>query len=143
MAFEATGILHHKGDVQINGKYESCEFVLLIADNPQYPQYVSFKIGNSVDAEGNAKKVNLMQKFQPGAKVKVNFNLRGRAWNSPQGETKYFNTLEVWSIFADNGDNSQPQGEHYQPQPQPQVAATQMSAAADIGGMEDSDDLPF
>jgi single-stranded DNA-binding protein len=70
--------------------------------------------------------------------------LRGRQWTNPQGETKYFNTLEVWSIFSENGNNTQNEG-YSQPQPQPQVPATAnaMSAAADIDGMDDSDDLPF
>jgi hypothetical protein len=30
--------------------------------------------------------------------VEVNYNLRGREWNSPEGVTKYFNTVEAWSI---------------------------------------------
>ena len=31
-------------------------------------------------------------------RVRVEFQLRGREWQSPQGETKYFNSLDVWSI---------------------------------------------
>ena len=30
--------------------------------------------------------------------IEVSFNIRGREWTSPQGEVKYFNTLEAWRI---------------------------------------------
>ena len=33
-----------------------------------------------------------------GQNVKVYINIRGREWTSPQGEIKYFNTIEGWKI---------------------------------------------
>jgi hypothetical protein len=30
----------------------------------------------------------------------VSFNLKGREWVSPKGETKYFNTLQAFKIEA-------------------------------------------
>jgi hypothetical protein len=33
-----------------------------------------------------------------GQEVDVHLNIRGRSWQNPQGETKYFNTLEAWKI---------------------------------------------
>jgi hypothetical protein len=30
--------------------------------------------------------------------VRVEFSLRGREWKSPRGETKYFNSLDVWTL---------------------------------------------
>ena len=30
--------------------------------------------------------------------MEVSFNLRGREWTSPQGEVKYFNSLDAWRI---------------------------------------------
>lgn len=33
-----------------------------------------------------------------GDEVRVEFSLRGREWRSPKGETKYFNSLDVWRI---------------------------------------------
>jgi hypothetical protein len=33
-----------------------------------------------------------------GDEVKVEFSVRGREWRSPQGETKYFVTLDVWKV---------------------------------------------
>ncbi len=33
-----------------------------------------------------------------GDEVRVEFSLRGREWKSPQGELKYFNSLDVWTL---------------------------------------------
>jgi hypothetical protein len=33
-----------------------------------------------------------------GEQIEVSFNLRGREWTSPQGEVKYFNSLDAWRI---------------------------------------------
>ena len=48
-----------------------------------------------------------------GDEVKVEFSLRGREWKSPQGETRYFNSLDVWTLEklsagADAGDMPPP-----------------------------------
>ena len=44
-----------------------------------------------------------------GQEVKVEFNLRGRKWVNPDGESKYFNTLQAWRIgsvgMVDNFDD--------------------------------------
>ena len=39
-----------------------------------------------------------MNIFKAGDKIVLAYNLRGREWVNPQGETKYFNTLEVWKM---------------------------------------------
>ena len=39
----------------------------------------------------------MLDQYNIGDELKVQFNLRGREWNGPQG-IKYFNTLEVWRI---------------------------------------------
>jgi len=38
----------------------------------------------------------------------VSFNLRGREWTSPQGEVKYFNTLDAWRIEKVEAVNMSP-----------------------------------
>lgn len=43
-------------------------------------------------------KCSLLDNIYAGTKVNVSYNLKGREWNSPQGETKYFNTIEAWKI---------------------------------------------
>jgi len=36
----------------------------------------------------------------------VTFNLRGREWRNPQGEVKYFNSLDVWKLEAARANES-------------------------------------
>ncbi len=33
--------------------------------------------------------------------MRVDFSLRGREWTSKQGEVKYFNSLDVWTVEAE------------------------------------------
>jgi hypothetical protein len=55
--------------------------------------------------------------------VEVNYNLRGREWKSPEGVTKYFNTVEAWSISLSSNANVE-----------------QLKKTFDL---ENNDDLPF
>jgi len=93
---DITGILKVKNEAQqVSEKFKKREFVL--TDNSsQYPQHVSFQLTQD--------KCNLIDSYNVGAEIKVHFNLRGREWTSPQGEIKYFNTLEAWRI--EGGANS-------------------------------------
>ena len=72
----------------ISDKFSKREFVIETQD--QYPQLVMF--------QATQEKCNLLDGIGVGSKLEVSFNLRGREWNSPAGETKYFNTLEAWKI---------------------------------------------
>jgi hypothetical protein len=36
--------------------------------------------------------------FSAGDEVRVEFSLRGREWKSPSGDTKFFNSLDVWTL---------------------------------------------
>jgi len=85
------GKLHAKMDVvQASESFRRRAFVVEYIENPLYPQLVSFELVQDRVAE--------IDKFQIGEKIEVTFNLRGREWTSPQGEKKYFNTLEAWRI---------------------------------------------
>ena len=70
--------------------FQKREFVLEVTDNPQYPQLVKFELSQD--------KCSLIDGFQPGEPIDVKFNLRGREWTNPKGETVYFNTLSPWAI---------------------------------------------
>lgn len=91
MGLEATGTLHAIFDTkQVTERFKKREFVVQMADNPEYPQYVLFQLtGNRCDA---------IDGFQKGDEVRVEFSLRGREWTSPKNEIRYFNSLDVWSI---------------------------------------------
>lgn len=63
---------------------------LVVVTNEQYPQNIMI--------EFTQDKVNLLDTFQIGDYVKIAINLRGREWTNPQGEVKYFNTIQGWKI---------------------------------------------
>ena len=92
MGMETTGRIHALMDVKEVGKnnFRIREFVLEVADNPRYPQYVLFQMTGD-RSEG-------LDGYSVGDEVKVEFSLRGREWQSPKGETRYFNSLDVWTI---------------------------------------------
>jgi hypothetical protein len=87
---EITGLLRIKKDTeQVSDKFKKREFV--ITDNSsQYPQHISFQLTQD--------KCELISQYPVGSEIKVHFNLRGREWVNPQGEPKYFNSLEAWRI---------------------------------------------
>lgn len=129
---DVTGKLHVKFDtVAVSDKFTKRDFVVMIADNPQYPQYVSFQFTQD--------KCALLDLVESGMDVTVSFNLRGRAWTSPQGETKYFNTLEAWRILpvtAAAPVNHAPTV--------PPVTHTGNTPVVNIENLDDSgNDLPF
>ena len=80
----------------------------------------------------------MLDQFGDGDEIRVQFNLRGREWNGPQG-IRYFNTLEAWRIER-TGSASAPAPAASQ--------STQSSSSADSGPVftansTDNDDLPF
>jgi len=75
----------------VSDKFSKREFVL--TTNDMYPQDILFQLTQD--------KCTLLDMFKVGDKVEVSFNLRGREWINPQGEAKYFNSLEAWKIFKD------------------------------------------
>ena len=70
---------------------------IVVSTDEQYVQHILI--------EFNQDKCDLLDKFKVGQNVKVGINLRGREWVNPQGETKYFNSIQGWSISS-NGEQS-------------------------------------
>ena len=50
-------------------------------------------------------KVELLDKFKVGQFIKVGVNVQGREWINPEGEAKYFLSLQAWSINLIEGGN--------------------------------------
>jgi len=97
---EITGQLKAKFDTQkVSDKFSKREFVLTTEASSPYPQFISMQV--------TQEKCAILDQFSEGQELKVNFNLRGREWNGPQG-VKYFNTLEAWRIEAVSGSQSSP-----------------------------------
>jgi hypothetical protein len=92
----------------ITDKFKKREFVVEYAENANYPQTISMEMQQD--------NCSALDKFNPGDYVEVTFDLRGRKWVSPQGETKYFNTLVAWKINKAAGNNSDAEEVHIDPQ---------------------------
>lgn len=73
---------------QVNATFKNRE--LVITTEEQYPQDILI--------EFSQEKCDLLNSLQIGQQVKVSINIRGRAWVNPQGETKYFNSIQGWKI---------------------------------------------
>ena len=99
---------------------------MVVTTEEQYPQHILIEFIQD--------KTDLLDKFNVGQNVKVSINLRGREWTNPQGETKYFNSLNGWRI--ENVDQSVSQ--NMPPMP-PEDA---FEPANDLNE-EEHDDLPF
>jgi hypothetical protein len=79
-------------------------------------------------------KCDLLNAFQMGQNVKIGINIRGREWVNPQGETKYFNSIQGWRIEV-AGESS---GSEMPPMPPPPAFEP-----ADDASDGPDDDLPF
>ncbi len=95
---EFNGTIHKIFDaVQISATFKKREVVLEVintgSNGTDYPEYISFQFVQD--------KCDLLNDKKEGDAVQVLFNLKGRKWVSPQGETKYFNTLDAWQIHMD------------------------------------------
>jgi len=87
---EVTGTLKAKYDTQkVSDRFSKREFVLTTEENTPYPQHISMQVTQD--------KCLILDAVNIGDELKVQFNLRGREWNGPQG-IKYFNTIDVWKI---------------------------------------------
>ena len=100
MSYTIQGKITEIKDEQIiTPSFKKREFV--VTTNEQYPQDVLL--------EFTQDKCDELNKANIGQEVKVEFNLRGRKWVNPDGESKYFNTLQAWRIgsvgMVDNFDD--------------------------------------
>ena len=96
MGMNTTGKLHVINETkQVTERFSKREFVVELADNPKYPQYVLFQLTGDRCAN--------LDGFNVGDEVEIDFSLRGREWTSPQGDVKYFNSLDVWTVERAGG----------------------------------------
>ena len=79
-------------------------------------------------------KCDILNSYNVGDSVKVDINLRGREWQSPQGEIKYFNSIQGWRIEKLSLESN--------PNIPPVPPAEAFEPADDVNDNE-PDDLPF
>ena len=131
---EVVGTLKVKFETQkVSERFTKRDFVLTTEASTPYPQHVSFQITQD--------KCSLLDKFNEGEEIKVQFNLRGREWKSPQGETKFFNTLEAWRIERLQGSNNG--GQTTQNTNQSSNTINTTASPVFTANTDDNDDLPF
>lgn len=75
---------------------------LVVTTNEQYPQDILI--------EFTQDKCDVLNNYSVGQEVNVDINLRGREWINPQGEAKYFNSIQGWKINAIEG-NEEPKAD--------------------------------
>lgn len=100
---------------------------LVVTTEEQYPQHILVEFVQD--------KCDLLNNFSVGQIVKVSINLRGREWVNPQGETKYFNSIQGWRV-----ESLQPESNADNMPPVPPMEAFE---PVDDYNEEDHDDLPF
>ena len=102
-----------KGDVQqVTESFKKQEFV--VETDEQYPQKILI--------QATQGRTDLLNGINVGQEVEVNYNLRGREWTNPQGEVKYFNSIELWKVDVIGTQTPPPgaprtQGEEDEPLP--------------------------
>jgi hypothetical protein len=122
---ELTGIVKKVTDVMTFASgFQKRELIILTQE--QYPQPILIEFLQD--------KCDLLNNITENTEVKIGINIRGREWQSPQGETKYFNSIVGWRI--ENLSASQPT--QSQPTSTQQPPTNENPFAGD-----DDDDLPF
>ena len=126
-AMEVTGRIKVINPTQeVSASFKKRE--LVVTTEEQYPQHIMIEFTQA--------KVDDLNSYKPGEQVKVSINLRGREWVNPQGETKYFNSIQGWRI--ERLQQEAPAG-----QPMPSMPAAQAFEPATSFNEEEHDDLPF
>ena len=67
---------------------------LVIETDEQYPQ--------TILVEFVQDKCDVLNSYKVGQDVTIGINIRGRVWTNPQGEDKYFNSIQGWRISQGN-----------------------------------------
>jgi hypothetical protein len=99
---------------------------VVITTEEQYPQHILVEFVQD--------KCDLLNAFSVGQQVKIGINLRGREWVNPEGQTKYFNSIQGWRIDAMEGASSA----EMPPMPPPTAFEPSSDATDEV-----EDDLPF
>lgn len=116
---------------EITPTFKKREFVLTTEE--QYPQHIMLEMIQ--------KNTDKLDGYNVGDSVNVGINIKGREWVSPQGETKYFNTIQAWKI--DRMGATAPSAAPTQEQPAATSAPSFQPVAPADSFDEQEDDLPF
>ncbi len=99
---------------------------LVLTTEEQYPQHLLIEFVQD--------KTDLLNSFQVGDQIKVSINLRGREWINPEGQAKYFNSIQGWRVERVGQEASEGM---------PPVPPAEAFEPINELNEEDHDDLPF
>jgi len=117
------GVLVVKKDTKSYGENGFTKREFVIETEEKYSQKILIELIKD--------KCALLDNFKIGDKLDVSVNILGREWINPQGEAKYFNSIQGWRIEnLTESATSTPQ----------QLPPVEDNFPRDIG---DPDDLPF
>jgi len=119
---EVLGRIKHIYETKEYGSNGFRKRELVVTTEEQYPQHILLEFVQD--------KCDLLNSFSEDDRVKIGINIRGREWQSPQGETKFFNSIQGWRI------DSLEQSGTPEPPPPPFDPAENTTTEA-------PDDLPF
>ncbi len=115
MNYSVKGKLKRYGSVETVGANNFTKREFVIETQEQYPQSLSFQLTKD--------RVDIIEVYSVGEEMEVHFNLRGRDWTNPQGETKTFNQLECWKLVrlasaapVEQNDSMDMNNDYQQPQ---------------------------
>ena len=120
------------GILQISDRFRKREFVVEYSNKPEYPKLLQFVLVQD--------RCELLDSFKEGQQVEIFFDLRGREWTSPQGEIKYFNSLQAWKVLSlEESTTSTPENKTSE------TKAAESNTQEKPGWLENesTDDLPF
>lgn len=123
-----SGNLKHIFDTQTLGSNGFRKREVVVETEEQYPQTILIEFVQD--------KTDILDKFVEGQNVKISINIKGREWINPQGESKYFNSIQGWKVESLGVSNS---GKKQQP-PLPPV--DEFDPIDDLDD-NDQDDLRF
>lgn len=128
---DITGKIEKIGDEQnISASFKKRE--LVVRTEEQYPQPLMI--------EFTQDKTNLLDNYKVGDQVTVSINIRGREWKSPQGDMKYFVSLQGWRIGGAEATQQNAPAQSSAPAPK---QSFDTSKTPDFSLDQQDDDLPF
>lgn len=87
---EIQGKIKTIGETGVFGNSGFRKRTIVITTEEQYPQVIEIEFVQD--------KCDLLNGYNQGQDVKISINIRGREWINPDGETKYFNSIQGWRI---------------------------------------------
>jgi len=104
---EVSGRVKEIGETSSFGANGFRKRELVVTTEEQYPQHIAI--------EFTQDKCDLLNNYNVGESVKVSINLRGREWVNPQGETKYFNSIQAWRIEKEGNQTQAANNDRFEP----------------------------